>query len=64
MRNKKLVQRHLSDIESVQQSFIQFIRNTPVTESERESLKLLMDKSKHLFSQIRSYLNQEKDQFN
>ena len=45
MRNKKLVQRHLSDIESIQQSFIQFIRNSSLTEQERESLKLLIDRS-------------------
>ena len=64
MRNKKLVQRHLSDIESIQQSFIQFIRNSSLTEQERESLKLLIDRSKHQFEQIRSYLNQERDQFN
>lgn len=64
MRNKKLVQRHLSDIESIQQSFIQFIRNSSLTDSERTSLELLMDRSKQQFEQIRSYLNQERDQFN
>ena len=64
MRNKKLVQRHLSDIESIQQSFIQFIRNSSLTDSERKSLELLMDRSKHQFEQIRSYLNQERDEFN
>jgi hypothetical protein len=64
MRNKKLVQRHLSDIESIQQSFIQFVRNSSLSTSERETMKLLIDKSKHQFAQIRSYLNQERDEFN
>lgn len=64
MRNKKLIQRHLSNIESIQQSFIQFVRNSNLDKSERETMKLLIDRSKHQFSQIRSYLNQERDEFN
>jgi hypothetical protein len=59
MRNKRHVQETLSQIESIQQSFIQFIRNTRISEQERVFLEKQIEVSKQAFEQIRTYLNQE-----
>ena len=59
MRNKRHVQQTLSQIESIQQSFIQFIRNTRISEQERQFLDKQIEASKQSFEQIRTYLNQE-----
>jgi hypothetical protein len=59
MRNKTHIQRSLGEIESIQQSFIQFIRNTRISEQERQFLDKQIEESKRLFDQIRTYLNQE-----
>ena len=61
MRNKSNVQRLLTEIETIQQSFIQFIRNTPLTDREREILENQMKHSNDKFTQIRTYLNQEEE---
>jgi hypothetical protein len=59
MRNKKHVQQTLSQIETIQQSFIQFIRNTRISEQERQFLDKQIESSKQAFEQIRTFLNQE-----
>lgn len=59
MRNKKHVQQTLSQIETIQQSFIQFIRNTRISEQERQFLDKQIEASKQAFEQIRTFLNQE-----
>ena len=59
MRNKRHVQQTLSQIEAIQQSFIQFIRNTRISEQERQFLDKQIEESKQAFEQIRTYLNQE-----
>jgi hypothetical protein len=59
MRNKRHVQQTLSQIEAIQQSFIQFIRNTRISEQERQFLDKQIEESKQSFEQIRTYLNQE-----
>lgn len=64
MRNKRNVQHVLGQIEAVQQSFIQFIRNTPITDSERVFLEKQIDVSKQAFEQIRTFLNQEEEEYN
>jgi len=61
MRNKHHVQQTLSQIESIQQSFIQFIRNTRISEQERQFLEKQIEESKRAFEQIRTYLNQEEE---
>jgi len=61
MRNKRHVQQTLSQIESIQQSFIQFIRNTRISEQERQFLEKQIEESKRAFEQIRTYLNQEEE---
>jgi hypothetical protein len=64
MRNKRHVQQTLSDIETIQQSFIQFIRNTRISEQERVFLEKQIEASKRSFEQIRTYLNQEDEVWN
>ena len=59
MRNKRHVQQTLSQIEAIQQSFIQFVRNTRISEQERVFLERQIEASKQAFEQIRTYLNQE-----
>ena len=43
MRNKRHVQLTLGQIEAVQQSFIQFIRNTSLADGERVFLEKQID---------------------
>jgi len=64
MRNKRNVQRTLGEIEAIQSSFIQFIRNTKLTEGERTILERQMDASKQAFEQMRTFLNQEDEEYN
>lgn len=64
MRNKRNFQKVLGDIESIQQSFIQFIRNTQLTEGERVILENQINASKQAFDQIRTFLNQEEEVYN
>jgi uncharacterized membrane protein YgaE (UPF0421/DUF939 family) len=64
MRNKRHVQLTLGQIEAVQQSFIQFIRNTSLSEGERVFLEKQIEVSKQAFEQIRTYLNQEEEEYN
>jgi hypothetical protein len=61
MRNKKHVQQTLGQIEAIQQSFIQFIRNSQLSEQERLFLDRQIEASKQAFDQIRTYLNQEEE---
>ena len=58
MRNKRHVQLTLGQIEAVQQSFIQFIRNTSLADGERVFLEKQIEVSKQSFEQIRTFLNQ------
>jgi hypothetical protein len=64
MRNKRHVQQTLGQIETIQQSFIQFIRNTRISEQERLFLDKQISESQRLFEQIRTYLNQEEEVWN
>jgi len=64
MRNKRHVQQTLGQIEAIQQSFIQFIRNTRISEQERQFLEKQIEESKRAFEQIRTYLNQEQEVWN
>jgi len=64
MRNKTHVQNTLSQIEAIQQSFIQFIRNSQLTEGERAFLDKQTEAGKQAFDQIRTYINQEEDVYN
>ena len=64
MRNKRHVQQTLSQIETIQQSFIQFIRNSSISDQERLFLDKQIEISKHSFEQIRTYLNQEEEVWN
>ena len=64
MRNKNHVQTTLGRIEAIQQSFIQFIRNTPLTEEERMYLERQIELSKQEFDQMRTWLNQEEEVYN
>ena len=64
MRNKRHVQQTLSQIEAIQQSFIQFIRNSRISEQERQFLDKQIEASKRSFEQIRTYLNQEDEVWN
>jgi hypothetical protein len=61
MRNKRHVQQTLGQIEAIQQSLIQFIRNTRISEQERIFLEKQIEESKRSFEQIRTYLNQEEE---
>jgi hypothetical protein len=63
MRNKRHIQQSLLVIEAIQQSLIQFIRNVPLEEQERHFLEKQIDESKRGFDQIRTYINQEEDDF-
>ena len=64
MRNKRHVQQTLSQIEAIQQSFIQFIKNSRISEQERLFLEKQIEASKQAFEQIRTYLNQEQEVWN
>lgn len=64
MRNKRNFQKVLGDIEAIQQSFIQFIRNTQLTEGERTILENQINASKQAFEQMRTFLNQEEEVYN
>lgn len=64
MRNKALVQTSLGQIEAIQQSFIQFVRNSQLAEGERVFLERQIEASKQAFDQIRTYLNQEEEVYN
>ena len=64
MRNKRHVQLTLGQIEAVQQSFIQFIRNSSLAEGERVFLEKQIEVSKQAFEQIRTFLNQEEEEYN
>ena len=64
MRNKRHVQLTLGQIEAVQQSFIQFIRNTSLADGERVFLEKQIEVSKQAFDQIRTFLNQEEEEYN
>ena len=64
MRNKRNFQKVLGDIESIQQSFIQFIRNSQLTEGERIVLENQINASKQAFEQMRTFLNQEEEVYN
>jgi hypothetical protein len=59
MRNKRNFQHLLGQIEAVQASFVQFIRNSQLTEGERKILEAKIEESKRLFEQTRTFLNQE-----
>lgn len=61
MRNKSHFQTTLSQIEAIQQSFIQFIRNSQLSETERVFLERQIEGSKQAFDQLRTYINQEED---
>jgi hypothetical protein len=63
MRNKRNIQQSLIVIEAIQQSLIQFIRNVPLEEKERHFLEKQIDESKRAFDQVRTYINQEEDDF-
>lgn len=63
MRNKRHIQQTLIVLESIQQSLIQFVRNTPISEQERHFLERQIEESKRAFDQIRTYLNQEDEDF-
>lgn len=63
MRNKRHIQQTLIVLESIQQSLIQFVRNTPISEQERHFLEKQIEESKRAFDQIRTYLNQEDEDF-
>ena len=63
MRNKRHIQQSLLVIEAIQQSLIQFIRNVPLEEQERHFLEKQINESKRGFDQIRTYINQEEDDF-
>jgi hypothetical protein len=63
MRNKRNIQQTLVVLESIQQSLIQFIRNTPISEQERHFLDRQIEESRHAFDQVRTFLNQEEDDF-
>jgi hypothetical protein len=63
MRNKKHLQQTLVVIESIQQSLIQFIRNTPISDQERHFLERQIEESRRAFDQARTYINQEEDDF-
>jgi hypothetical protein len=63
MRNKRHVQLTLGQIEAVQQSFIQFIRNTSLAEDERVFLEKQIEVSKQAFEQVRTFLNQEEEEY-
>jgi molybdate-binding protein len=64
MRNKTHIQHTLSQIESIQQSFIQFIRNSQLSEGERAFLDKQIEASKQAFDQMRTYISQEEDVYN
>jgi hypothetical protein len=61
MRNKTNIFRTLNDIETIQQSLIQFIRNIPMTDNERHFLDKQINHSNQAFEQIKTYLNQEEE---
>jgi hypothetical protein len=63
MRNKRYIQQSLVVLEAIQQSLIQFIRNVPLEEQERHFLEKQIEESKRAFDQIRTYINQEEDDF-
>jgi hypothetical protein len=63
MRNKRNIQQSLVVIEAIQQSLIQFIRNVPLEEKERHFLERQIEESKRAFDQVRTYINQEEDDF-
>lgn len=63
MRNKRHIQQSLVVIEAIQQSLIQFIRNVPLEEQERHFLEKQIEESKRAFDQVRTYINQEEDDF-
>jgi len=64
MRNKHHVQQTLSQIETIQQSFIQFIKNSRISEQERQFLEKQIEASKQSFEQMKTYLNQEEEVWN
>ena len=64
MRNKRHVQQVLGEIEAIQQSFIQFIRNTSISNEERVFLEKQIENSKRSFDQIRTFLSQEEEEYN
>ena len=64
MRNKRHVQQVLGEIEAIQQSFIQFIRNTSISNDERVFLEKQIENSRRSFDQIRTFLNQEEEEYN
>jgi hypothetical protein len=61
MRNKSNLQTVLGQIEAIQQSFIQFVRNTPLEDGERVFLERQIEASKQAFDQAKTYINQEED---
>ena len=61
MRNKRHVQQTLGQIEAINQSFIQFIRNTAMTEQERHFFDKQIIEAQKLFEQARTYVSQEPD---
>jgi hypothetical protein len=63
MRNKRNIQQSLVVIEAIQQSLIQFVRNVPLEEKERHFLERQIEESKRAFDQVRTYINQEEDDF-
>jgi hypothetical protein len=63
MRNKRHIQQSLVVLEAIQQSLIQFIRNVPLEEQERHFLEKQIEESKRAFDQVRTYINQEEDDF-
>jgi hypothetical protein len=61
MRNKPHFQSTLGKLEAINQSFIQFIRNSQLSENERIFLERQVEGSKQAFDQLRTYLSQEED---
>jgi len=61
MRNKANYQLTLSQLETIQQNFINFIQNTPLEQGERVFLEKQIAASKQCFEQMRTYLNQEEE---
>jgi hypothetical protein len=61
MRNKAHYQQLVGQLETIQQSFIQFIKNSNLTDGERQFLDRQVEMSRQTFEQMRTFLNQEEE---
>jgi len=61
MRNKAQYQQLVGQLETIQQSFIQFIKNSNLTDGERQFLDRQVEMSRQTFEQMRTFLNQEEE---